>query len=188
MFPFHCVHCVENVHPLTPSNLHPSTPRTTTTTTTIKTASHTGRWKKKVRHGKNLTVEILCCRLYFFFYLCTSICCMWRTGNAAISGFRKCCKWSEVLLQEVLFNLLCLGGGHFIMSAKFRLLFFVVSTSGCLLWFGCMGTSPPSLWVTYAEIAGAPFIPVYNAKLAINTGLVGALMVIDPGFVGQQKL
>lgn len=73
------------------------------------------------------------------------------------------------------------------MSAKFRLLILVVSTSGCFLWFGCMGTLP-SLWVTYAEIACAPFIPVYNAKLAINTGLEGALMVIDPGFVGQQKL
>lgn len=75
-----------------------------------------------------------------------------------------------------------------LMSAKFRLLILVVSTSGCSLWFGCMGTSPPSLWVTCAEIACAPFIPVYNAKLAINTGLEGALMVIDPSFVGQQKL
>lgn len=78
-------------------------------------------------------------------------------------------------------NLLCLGGSHFFMSAKFRLWILVVPTSGCFLRFGCMGTSPPSLWVTYAEIARAPFIPVYNAKLAINTGLEGALMVIDPG-------
>lgn len=74
------------------------------------------------------------------------------------------------------------------MSATLRWLILVVFTSGCLLWFGCMGTSTLSLWVTYAEIACAPFIPVYNAKLAINTGLEGALMVIDPDFVGQQKL
>lgn len=84
-------------------------------------------------------------------------------------------------MTRLYFNPLCLGGRH-VFKAKFRLLILVVSTSGC------MGTSPPSLWVTYAEIACAPFIPVYNAKLAINTGLGGALMVIDPSFVGQQKL
>lgn len=125
----------------------------------------------------------------FFFFICirpSAACGAQETQPLLFSG--KCRKWSEVLLQEALFNLLCLGGSHFFMSAKFRLFFIVVSTSGGFLCFGCMGTSPPSLWVTYAEIAGAPFIPVYNAKLAINTVLVGALMVIDPGFVGQQKL
>lgn len=183
MFPFHCVHCVENVQPPPPPLRPPAPPPPPPS----KQPHTQGGGKRRFAMEKIWLWKFFVV-VSIFFNLCTSICCMWRTGNAAISGFRKGRKWSEVLLQEVLFNLLCLGGRHFLMSAKFRLLFFVVSTSGCFLWFGCMGTSPPSLWVTFAEVAGAPFIPVYNAKLAINTGLVGALMVIDPGFVGQQKL